>query len=266
VSAEAQPRKSQSLIPREHGAYAQIIFPLVTAMALGSIGTAAPLLVVAIVAVFLAHEPALVISGGRGGRAQREASESARRRLVLLLGIGLLAGALGLWLAPAQARLSALIPLALGASLALLIVRRQEKTAVGELLVSLTLSATLIPVAMAGGVSFQASVAAATVWAVAFALATITVRGIIARAKKNAEPGLAPIIASVLSAAAIAISLFLALSGRLPVLVAVAVVPTALVAMVFGVLGVHPRNLRRMGWSLVLSNIAVLAALIIGFN
>ncbi len=61
-------------------------------------------------------------------------------------------------------------------------------------------------------------------------------------------------------------ALLLAVTDRLPALAAVAVVPTALVALIFSALGIHPRNLRRMGWSLVASNIAALAALIAGLR
>jgi hypothetical protein len=43
-------------------------------------------------------------------------------------------------------------------------------------------------------------------------------------------------------------------------------VPTALAALIFGLLGVHPRNLQRMGWSLVASNVFVLAALLVGLG
>ncbi len=266
MSSDAGPRKRPSLLPREHGAYAQVAFPLLTALALGRPNFESLLLVTAIVTVFLAHEPVLVLLGGRGGRAQRESADFAQRRLALLVAIGGATGALGLWLAPTAARSAALIPLALGASLTPLIFSRLEKTAVGELLVSVTLSSTMIPVAVAAGVSLRVAVVAASIWAVAFALGTLTVRGIIARAKKSADPAWAPVIAPLLNAAAIALASYLAASGRLPTLAALAVVPTALVAFVFGVLGLHPRNLRRMGWSLVASNVAVLAALVIGFS
>ena len=253
-------------MPREHGAYAQILFPLVTALALGDFSAAPLLLVVSIVCVFLAHEPILIISGGRGGRAQRETTQPARRRFALLATIGLPAGALSLWLASPQARLSTLIPLALGAMLIPLTLKRLEKTTFGELLVSFALPATSIPVAMAGGASLRVSLTAAGAWAVVFALGTLTVRGIIARAKKNVDPGLMPILAPALSAAVIAIAVYLAVAQRTPTLVAIAVIPTALATLVFGLIGVHPKNLRRLGWSLVASNVLVFAALIVGLN
>lgn len=261
-----RPQKSNSLWPREHGAYAQIAFPLVTALALGTPGLAPALLVLAIAAVFLAHEPVLVLTGARGGRAEREYGPKARRRLAFLLAFGMVAGGAGLWLASREARLSASIPLALGGLLAPLTFTRREKTMVGELLVAIALPATMIPVAVAGGVEFRVALSAAAVWAIVFALGTITVRGIIARAKRSSDPGWIPVLAPVLSASAIAVAVWLAVIGRLPPLVAVAVIPTALVALAFGTLGVHPRNLRRMGWSLVVSNLAVLAALVVGLR
>jgi hypothetical protein len=235
-------------------------------LALGGITASASLLVIAIVTVFLAHEPVLVLLGNRGGRAKREASAPAGRRLAWLVVVGLAAGLVGLRLAPPAARVAALIPLALGALLAPLIFRRQEKTAAGEILVAITLSATMIPVATAGNATLAVAAGASVVWAAVFVLGTVTVRGIIAAAKKTPQVGWGNSAAPALSVFAIALGVALALTDQVPPLAAVAVVPTALVALVFGLLGVHPRNLRRMGWSLVASNLAVLAALILGLR
>ncbi len=259
-----QPRQP-SLLPREHGAYAQISFPLLTALALGRPGLASILLVAAAVAVFLLHEPVLILVGGRGGRARRELASLARQRTALLLTLALPAGLGGLWLAPA-ARLPALIPLGIAALLVPLIFSRKERTTAGELLVALTLSTTMIPVALAAEVNLRPAVLAAGVWFVVFALGTITVRAIIARAKKGVEPSWWARWAPWLSAAVIAGAFFLALQGSTPAGAALAVVPSAAVALVFALLGVHPRNLRRMGWSLVASNVAVLVVLIIAFR
>ncbi len=264
--ANVTTQSKHSMMPREHGAYAQLGFPLLTALALGSPSVAALLLLLSIVAVFLLHEPLMVLTGGRGGRVRREAGEVARRRAAVLIAAAAVAGAAGIWQASPEARLTALIPATLGALLAPLIISRREKTAMGELLVALTLSATMIPVAVAGGVAVPAALAGSFVWAIAFSLGTLTVRGIIARAKKNQAPGLMPVIAPALSAAAIAGAFYLATRGDVPALAAIAVVPTALVALIFGLVGVHPRNLRRMGWSLVVSNVAVLAALLASFG
>jgi hypothetical protein len=253
-----------SLLPREHGAYAQLGFPLATALALGDLGFAPVLLVVGIIAVFLVHEPVMVLSGGRGGRAKREQRDPARRRGAMLLAVATITGAAGLWLAPPTARYSSVVPLALGVTLAPLTLKRQEKTLLGELLVAVALSSTLIPVALAGGSGVREALVAFVVWAVVFLLGTITVRAIIARAKKTAEPSRAVHLAPLLCAVSIAIAIAIAIGGDIPALAAVAVVPSAFAALVFALLGVHPRNLRRLGWSLVASNVLVLAALLVG--
>lgn len=261
---EERPRRLPSLLPREHGAYAQLGFPLMTALALGDLGLAPVLLLVGIIAVFLVHEPVMIIAGGRGGRARAELGDRARRRGALLLIVAAITGAAGLWLASPTARYSAVAPMALGVLLAPLTLSRQEKTLIGELLVSVALSSTMIPVAIAGGVGIRETLVAFVVWAVAFLLGTITVRAIIARAKKAGESSMVLHLAPLLSTVTIAVALALAVGTDVPPLTALAVVPTAFAALIFALLGVHPRNLRRMGWSLVASNVFVLAALLAG--
>lgn len=259
-------KKKLSLLPREHGAYAQISFPLLTALAVGGLRPAALLLVVAAVSAFLSHEPIMVLVGARGGRALREGWSSARRRAVILAAIAATSGLAGLYIAPPVARIGALLPVGLAGLLTPLIFSRKERTATGELLVAGALSTTLVPVALAAGAAVGSALTAAAVWAIAFALGTITVRSLIRRAKRDTAPLWSVVLAPALSAVVIAGALALALVADVPVLVALAVIPTAAVALIFGLAGVHPRNLRRMGWSLVASNLAVLAALVAGLG
>lgn len=254
------------MLPKEHGAYAQLGFPLATALILGGPRPAALLLTVAIIAVFLIHEPVMILIGGRGGRARREEGDRARRYGLVLGAVAVASGLLGLWLAPPVARASSLIPAGLSLLLVPLTLSRREKTTAGELLVATALPLTLVPVATSGEAGLDAALVAAAVWAIVFALGTLTVRAIIARAKRNVRPAWPPVLAPVLSGAVIAAAVALALSRSLPIPVAIAAVPTALVALIFGSARVHPRNLRRMGWSLVASNLVVLAALIIGLD
>src|SRR3954452_18893302 len=60
------------MFPKEHGAYGQLLFPIVTALAAGRPGTVASLLSIAALCAFLAHEPLLVLLGQRGPRAARD--------------------------------------------------------------------------------------------------------------------------------------------------------------------------------------------------
>lgn len=90
--------KRAPLMPREHGAYAMLTFPALTALFLGEVRSAPLLLVAATVATFLAHEQVTILTGGRGGRVKSEHGKTARWRALLL---GVLASALGiagLWL------------------------------------------------------------------------------------------------------------------------------------------------------------------------
>jgi hypothetical protein len=70
----------------------------------------------------------------------------------------------------------------------------------------------------------------------------------------------------LITALALGLAVALAVVVGSPRIAAVAVIPTALVSLVFGLVGIHPRNLRRLGWSLVASNVAVFAALIVGLK
>ena len=77
-----------SLLPKEHGAYGQISFPLVAAFAVGGVSAGGLLIASALIAGFLAHEPALVMLGLRGPRAKRELWNRAAVWLVCSLLIG----------------------------------------------------------------------------------------------------------------------------------------------------------------------------------
>ena len=49
------------MLPREHGAYGQLAFPLVTALVIAGVTLSGVLIAVAAIAGFLAHEPLLVL-------------------------------------------------------------------------------------------------------------------------------------------------------------------------------------------------------------
>lgn len=263
---EQQPARGGLLMPREHGAYAEVVFPLLTALGLGRLGAAQLLLAVATIAVFLAHEPLLIVAGERGKRTLARLRERAQRAAAALLAFAIASGGLGWWSAPADARLAVFLPLALGALLVPLIFTHREKTTVGELLVALTFSSTLIPVALAGGVSPRNAVTASGAWCTVFCLGTLTVRAVIASVKKTINPRWPSYAIVALSLAAVVAAILLATTRILPTLAAASVLPSALVALACGLFGVHPRRLRTMGWSLVASNFITLAALLAGLR
>lgn len=261
-----RPALGGSLLPREHGAYAGIAFPLITALSLGAPTAAQLLWIVGCVAVFLAHEPLLVMIGERGRRSHTALGARARRIAYSLAAVAIATGGLGWWLVLPATRVALILPLALGALLLRFILTHRERSLPGELLASGTLSSVVIPIALAGGVSWQAAIIAGAVWCAVSALATLTVRATIARAKQTANHRRLTYATMAFSAAALLASFLLVRANVLPVLAAAAILPFVLLAVAFSLIHVHPRHLRTMGWSLVGSNVITLIALLVGLR
>ena len=79
--------RTRSLLPREHGAYAQIGVPLTVAIGLSRepLGIAvAGALSLGFALIFLLHEPVLVLLGHRGKRVRKTDGGRAQRLLALL--------------------------------------------------------------------------------------------------------------------------------------------------------------------------------------
>ncbi len=265
-AAAHRPAPAGSLLPREHGAYAGIAFPLITALLLGGPTAVQLLWIVGCVAVFLAHEPLLIILGERGRRSHTALGARARRTAYSFAALAIATGGLGWWVAPPAARVALILPLALGALLLRLILTHRERSLSGELLACLTLSSVVIPIALAGGVSLQAAIIAGAIWCAVSALATLTVRATIARAKQTANHRRLAHATMAFSAAALLASFLLTRANVLPVLAATAIFPFVLLAVAFSIVHVHPRHLRAMGWSLVGSNVITLIALLVGLR
>lgn len=260
ASTASRPAGPRSLAPKEHGAYGQLGLPLVAALAMGRPSLAAAGLTAAALAAFLAHEPALLLTGQRGTRALREDGGRARRRLALLGAVTALGGAGGLWLAPQAARLAALAPLGLAVLLAPFVLRGAEKTAPGELLAAATLAAAALPVALAAGVAPALAWSAWAAWCMAFAASTLAVRAVIAHARN--PRGLASRLAAPLTACAVAAAL--AGGGVLLPAAALGAAPMLLLALAVAARPPSPRSLKRVGWSLVAASFALAGSLAIG--
>ena len=145
------------MLPREHGAYGQLLFPVVTALLVARPGAAAFAIAAAAVAAFLSHESLLVLLGQRGQRAARELGAAARRWFAACAGAAAMLGVAGIWLATPAARAALLIPIALAAVLGVWIARRQEHTTSGEILSAVSLSSLALPIALAAGASRTAA-------------------------------------------------------------------------------------------------------------
>lgn len=241
--AAGPPGKDRTLWPKEHGAYGQIALPLVTALALGRPSLASGLLVIGAAAAFVAHEPLLVALGLRGARARREHGGRAAQVGVACAGLALAAGVGGWSLGGLGVVFASLLPLAFVVALLPLVVAGRERTTGGEVLAGAALAAAAIPVTVAGGVSLGTAVLVGAAWIVAFTASTAAVRLVIARHKTGVRDRL---LLAVAGAATVGL---LALAVATPLGLAAA--PMVVAGWFLIARPPHPRNLRRVGWTLV---------------
>jgi hypothetical protein len=241
-----------------------LAFPLVTGLAAGRPGVTAIAFTVAAAALFLAHEPAAVLMGRRGGRLQQALAGPARARLGWLSVLGVGAAVLGVALGSPTVRLAALVPALFALALVPAMVRGEVKTLGAELLVVAHFSATLLPVALAGGAGWGFAWAATAVWFASFALGTVAVHGIKAAHKQQAAADRLHVLVPVLAVAAVGFGVLGAVSGRLSWAVGLAPAPPVLAVLVIWAVRVQPRRLKRVGWSLVTANLVTLGLLLAG--
>jgi hypothetical protein len=173
-------RSPRYLLPREHGTYGEILFPLCSALLVGQMNRAAMGLAAVAIGGFLAHEGFVVLLGTRGSRAQRTARMAAWRSL---LSFGAIAAA-GASIAWPGFTLPVLYGVALASSLSmaalLLAWFGREHSLAGELLVALALTAWCVPVALAAAVPIGTALRIWLVWCVLYAAATCAVHAVIA--------------------------------------------------------------------------------------
>ena len=241
-------------LPKEHGAYGQLAFPLVTAMAASSASVPAGLIALSAVACFLAHEPLLVLLGMRGPRAKREQRRLACIWLSALSVSAGCAAALALVWLPASARWPLLVPVIPAIPVAVAIAGGKEKTWPAEVGVSLAFSGAALPVAMAAGATIPSAATIATVFALNFVLATLGVRGVILGIRGGGDPvAVRSTRRAVLTlACAVPMAIVLAcLGGLLPWTAPAATVPGVATAVWLVASPPPASRLRALGWVLV---------------
>jgi hypothetical protein len=253
---------NKHLLPREHGAYAELGFPLLSGLILGSPGVAAWLFVAAAVLLFLANEPLVVLLGVRGKRAREEHAAGARRSLALLAGAGLAAGIAALWTAPALARWLSLVPAVLALGLVPVVLSRNLKTLPGEVVAGAAFSAMHLPVAAAGGVSGPALWGPPVLWFAVTVCATLAVHAIKSRVT-GATPWVVPAATWAGRLALLgALAAWVWMPGWRPVALA-ACLPLAGVVAV-NRLALSPRKLKHVGWAVVAANALAVTVLASG--
>lgn len=265
------------MFPREHGAYGQLIFPLITALAIGHPGADALCLSASAVCAFIAHEPLLVLLGHRGARAAREQGLRARRWLGAFAAAAIASGAIAMVLMPVAARIALVAPAAGGAIAAGVIIGHREHTVAGEIVAATTLSSFAFPVALTAAATVTAAATCAVVFAIGFIVATAAVHSIVSRTPCPVEPttpsapGAAARPMPRFAAAAVALVAIasLALVSRAGVvhrIAPAAAMPMCGAALVLVVFAPSPRRLRRVGWMLVAATCAQAATLIVALR
>jgi hypothetical protein len=285
-----------SLLPKEHGAYAELAFPLITGLALAVPSLPALALGAAAVAFFLANEPMNILLGARGRRLKDDLGGRARTRGTVLLGTGIFLGALGVGGAGASVWPELLAPALAGVLLLLTILAGRQKTLWGEFLVVTAFSTLLLPLASASGAESGRAVAATAVWWVSFALGTLEVHAIKTRHKNTGRNQWtrwgSPLASGMVVLGVLALVLGwwglvgggvvphgrvgvtgsgltpwgVGVAGISPHLVpsAWALLLPAAAILVLALMRVHPRRLKRVGWTLVGANTLALIILLAG--
>jgi YwiC-like protein len=257
MSTAIAPQKGRSFAPREHGAYGQLGFPLLTALLLGRPAISAALLALAAVAVFAAHEPALVAFGKRGVRAQEVHGRHARRVFALWICGAVALGTLALALAPREARAASLAPAVLGMALVAFVAADREKTLAGELTAAAALSSPCVPVALAAGAAPAVAWGAWVAWLVALGAPTVAVRAAILEHRSR---GRFRVVACA-GVAALAAAGAVVLGARVWV-----DAPLVVAALVVALRPPPTRSMMRIGWALVALSAATVVLVVVAFR
>jgi hypothetical protein len=239
------------MLPREHGAYAQLGVPLVAALAASRPTIASASYALAACAAFVAHEPALVLLGHRGTRARRESAGAARLWLVASLLAASVFGAVAFALSPVS-RLAILPPAAFAIAAGAIVLRRQERSLVGEVVAGVALASAAVPTAVAGGIAWRDAIALWVVFCAAFLVSTVEVRGVAHRASRAS---------AVARLATWAVALVVVSGvGLWRPLLALAPLPVMAVVAAIVVRAPSAAALRRLGWTLATSSLLTAAA------
>ena len=255
--------RPRSLLPREHGAYAELGIPLLSALLVGRPAVEMYLLAAAAAAGFFAYEPLLVFLGQRGARAREADGACARRRFALLAGLAGLLGAGATAAAPAAARWALAVPALPLSAMAVLLARGRATGRAGALVAAAALSSVCVPVAVFGGAGRAAALLLAAVWMVGLVSLTAAVNAVLDQGRRHSSaPGRTPSMLVILGAWAV-----VAAAGRVGALPWVApLVLAPLAAAALGILIIFPRPQRvgALGWTAVASSV-VTAALLVAF-
>jgi hypothetical protein len=253
------------MLPREHGAYGQLLFPLVTMLAIGRPGSVAIALASSAVCVFLAHEPLLVLLGARGSRAAREDRAMARRWAAALGAMAVGLGTFAASRATGPVRLGLLVPATLAIVLIAALFAGRERTIAGEMLTALTLVSVSLPVGLAAGIPHTIVLTCALVFACSFVCATLSVHAVITHERHPPAVSIRSVAVAAI-ACAIGVLVWLTARGTLTAIAPWAATPICGSGGIVAIVPPRATRLRTVGWLLIASSLATAAILIVALR
>ena len=243
-----------SLLPKEHGAYGQLTFPIVTAVAVSGFTVPTAAVAFAAVAGFLAHEPAKILMGQRGPRAARELRQSAIRWLAVCAAVLIAAAVVALLTTAAPIRWALLVPALPAGAFILMTVRGREKSTAGELTGAMAFSGVAVPMTLAAGGTVTTALAIVVPFSLLFVAGTLAVRVVILRVRGGGDPeavAAARKLVYALAGTAVVILGWASAAGLLPASILLAAAPGLATAVMVATHPPAPARLRRLGWTLV---------------
>jgi len=252
------------MLPREHGAYSQMALPLVTALVIARASPPAVFIAIAVVCGFLAHEPLVVLLGGRGPRVKRADGSRAAIWFAMTATAMVAAGAAGVRLMPAAARWSFLVPLIPAVWVGASLLAKQEKRASAQIAVALAFAFAAVPMCLAAGFSVATAVSVGGVFGSVYVTGVLCVRAIVLAKRAGGRPRASRATRLLLVAvAACSVVAFAIAASRtaLPWTTLLAVAPGVGIALALA-MRPSPPPLKTVGWSLASTSASAALVLI----
>lgn len=238
------------LYPKEHGAYAILAVPLVTALFIVGLTPVTALLSIATVAAFLAHEPLLILAGGRGTRAKQGAPH-ARQLLIGRLAVAAICGAAAFWFAGSVTRVGMMICLLFAVIEFTVSATGHGRTLAAQILALAGLALPSAVVLAAGGIGVSGAAQFLLIWFAGRVATTVSVRLVIAQHKTSTSNWALATCDLLMLAAGGVCAAGLVMGDRQWL----AAIPMLLAAAVLRVRPPHPKYLKPIGWSLLAVNV-----------
>ena len=254
-----------AMLPREHGAYSQMVLPLATSLIVSHGAAPSLMIAIAVICGFLAHEPLLVLLGGRGVRAKQVAGARAAIWFSGTAMAAIAAGSAAFTRAAPTVRWSFLLPLVPASWVAASLFASCEKRASAEIAVALAFAFTSVPMCLAAGLSAAEAFSVGIVFGSVFVTGVLCVRAIVLAKRGGGRPTASreTRLLLVAVAAVTVIGLGLGVSSATLHWTTLLAVTPGLVAAVTLATRRSPPPLRTVGWSLALTS-ATAALILIG--